>query len=684
MRFVPFGNKRSNHGRPAVDDQKNADPAAVQSENLRPEGPETHKPKSIQQPNATQPKSPEPALFNTAKSAGRQPTDSRHGTRNEQPGSNHPETNHPEHNRQGNSNGHPSPAHALPHNYLIRQIVCIVVIVACAVPAAIAINRTSMVKRAKALYSSKLKYTAHAAIPALLERENGYHPVGEVQLPNKRDDDHVVRIVKAGSTDKYVCWTTGSEQAATLTLPGAQIRVGSIFGNNQQRIITGPSAAIRILLRHRPTVVLGTPYVNDQHVINAADAGLVSDSAYNNKADKTTKTINTTDNTRRLNTILALLPTTVHKTISFPTGHFSFTGVIRMASNVTMLGVASKTFIQQPTHHVGRLVIWYPTGRARGYDGMHDVTWKNMYFQGRYANRTPIQPIFQSIIHASNITFDGCTFKMIQGHLSHLLDVDGSTNVTVRNSTVIGSADQGQTFKEVFQMDVAALGATGYNDPDTVLNNLPTTHMTIEHNDFLPLRDNRGKLILPAPAPFGTHMAYAPTPSDSSYIRYGVFKDNYVEDPVSYEGAGTENSAVIHFDAADNITIDHNTFVWTGETPQPSWAVALYARSWRMVKPKEWHGITITDNVFKRFAPNRGAFALYREANSVSVPGESVTQVVVSGNKFEGTPVRLALQWLHHYSTMFIATYDQQIIGSNNVADGTIHLDGGDTRIHRG
>lgn len=508
---------------------------------------------------------------------------------------------------------------------------------------------------------------AFSQTPEALESANGYHPVGEVNVPNKRTGDHVVRIVKAQSVDKYVCWTAGTRLKTTLKLPGATTL------NAEGSAVTGESDSIPIILEQQPSVVLGTPYINTDHSIAAKNAGLVGDGI--------------TDNTMRLNTILRLLPTDVTMTISWPKGHFAFNGVVRMASNVTMLGstTASKntpnsslsTFIQQVPHGTGGFVIWYPTGRAQGYDGMHDVAWKNMYFQGAYVNRTPIQPIYQPIIHARNISFDNCTFAMVQRHMGHLLDVDGSTGVSVRNSTVIGSADQGQTFKEAFQMDVAALGASGYYDKDTVFNNLPTTHMTIEHNRFLPLRGADGAVLVPAAAPFGTHMAYAKTIQNSSYIRFGIFRGNYVEDPVSYEGAGTENSAVIHFDAADDITIDNNVFVWTGETPQSAWSIAFYARSHRMVKPRGWHNITITNNVFKGFAPKEGAFALYQDPNSIDGSGKSVSHVNVSCNRFEGTPIRVALRWMMQYSKTFIATYDQRITGSNNVVNDVIHLDGG-------
>ena len=519
--------------------------------------------------------------------------------------------------------------------------------------------------RAGVEYSRRLRHATRRLSPTQLEYADGYHPVGEVPVTGKRGGDHAVLIVKAGAVSKYVCWTTGSPHRAALVVPGIT-----------WKSYHGSSVTVSVSLRHRATVVEGTPHISASGVVRAIDAGLVANGV--------------TDNTARLNDVLRMLPSQGRKTLVFPRGHFAFTGVIDMVSDLTMRGtsggVKHGTVFQMPRHRHGGLVIWYPTGGASGYDGMHDVTWSHIAFYGGHsADLVPTQTIYQPLIHARDIVFDHCVFEMVQRCFGHVLDVDGSTGVTVTHSTVIGSANRGQTFKEAFQMDVAALGASGYYDRHTVFNNLPTTHMTIEHSRFLPLRDSQGRLLLPAAAPFGTHMAYAKTTDDSSYIRYGVFRDNYVEDPVSYEGAGTENSAVIHFDAADDITITGNTFVWTGETRQSSWAVAFYARSHRMVKPRQWHGITITDNVFRGFAPRMGVFDLYRESDSIDRPGgATVTRVVVRRNSFEGTPIGLALRWLGEYSSRFLVTYGHDAQGSDNVVDEVIHLDGTSSDIRAG
>lgn len=488
------------------------------------------------------------------------------------------------------------------------------------------------------------------ATPEELEYTDGYTPSGEIDVPQKRSEDHVVRITKPGKVDKYVIWTTGTPLSTSLTIPAV------IADKERGQDVTTP-----ISLTTSPSIVLGAPHLSDKHVVDAKDAGLVSDGI--------------TDNTPRFNDIVKLLPQNVKKTLSLDSGAYAFKGVLRLASNTTILGQGKTTYIQQPTGTRGRLVIWYPTGTASKYDGMHDVTWKNIYFRGEYEDLLPTQPIIQSIIHANNITVDSCTFDMVQGHLSHLLDVDGSTNITVKNSTIIGSADRGQTFKEAFQMDVAARGATGFRDRDTVTNNLPTSYMTIEKNRFLPLRNTEGKLLLPSGAPFGTHMAYAKTTDDSSYIHNGVFKGNYVEDPVAYKGAGSENSAVIHFDAIHHLTVSDNTFVWTSKAKQPGWAVALYAHSRRMVKPEIWHDITITNNTFERFSPTNGVFDLYRERTSTASGGRSVLRVTVSGNRFNNTPPFTALHWWSRYSETFLVTYGQRLQGNDNIANNFLHLD---------
>jgi hypothetical protein len=540
-----------------------------------------------------------------------------------------------------------------------RGIAACVVMVILLLPFLAMLRTAGIGTRAKTLYRKGSHAIERIMTPTLLEHSDGYRPAGEIPVPGKRSEDHIVRIVRSGRTDRYVCWTNGTLRRTTLTIPGAKAQG-----------VQGRSLDMHITLRHRPSVIFGTPYINAKNVINATDAGLVGNGV--------------TDNTARLNAILRLLPESVKKTVTFPDGHFAFTGVINMVSNLSMVGRHAHTFIQMPAHRHGGMVIWYPAGKARGYDGMHDVEWKSIIFRGDYSDLTPTQTIYQPLIHAHNIVYDDCTFNMVQRPYGHVLDVDGSSGVTVRNSTVIGSPNRGQTFKEAFQMDVAARGASGYYDKQTVFNRLPTKDMTIEHNRFLPLRNAEGTLLLPSAAPFGTHMAYALTTADDSYIHHGIFKDNYVEDPVYYEGAGTENSAVIHFDAANDITISGNTFVWTGETPQSSWAVAFYARSRLMVKPSQWHGIRITDNVFKGFAPSKGAFTLYREAGSVSGPGRSLSDVVISHNTFKGTPLRTALHWLHDYSGSFVTTYGQRIQGSDNTVDDAIRLDATSSTTHSG
>jgi hypothetical protein len=89
-------------------------------------------------------------------------------------------------------------------------------------------------------------------------------------------------------------------------------------------------------------------------------------------------------------------------------------------------------------------------------------------------------------------------------------------------------------------------------------------------------------------------------------------------------------------------------------------------------------------NVFRGFVPRVGVFDLYREPNSVAVPGgATVTRVVVRRNSFEGTPIGLALRWLGEYSSRFLVTHGHDVHGSDDVVDDVIHLDGtsADARI---
>ncbi|WP_054659026.1 glycosyl hydrolase family 28-related protein [Secundilactobacillus kimchicus] len=119
----------------------------------------------------------------------------------------------------------------------------------------------------------------------------------------------------------------------------------------------------------------------------------------------------TTDNAPKLQSIIDAYSADDNVTIRVPKGTYLFTNAtlkaIKLHSNITFDFDDGAVF---KISKGDRIPFVYPSP-STGYDGgISNVTWKNATFSGDYTTSTGQAVFVQSLNHASNVTFEGCTF----------------------------------------------------------------------------------------------------------------------------------------------------------------------------------------------------------------------------------------------------------------------------------
>lgn len=271
-------------------------------------------------------------------------------------------------------------------------------------------------------------------------------------------------------------------------------------------------------------------------------------------------------------------------TLQFPKGFFGISGAIKMHSNLTLNGVASKDsrwtndshmVALWPTADNGnqyqykRATWWYPT-QAKGYGGpknVNDVHWNNITFNGRTDINNSLQEL-QAITHSTNISFKHCEFDRTETAPGHSLDLGGVNGVTVTDSTFRGYHATSTTRKEAIQVDYTILTSSSTNsdknltvvhkEPNTgndknqslgathilpdpkwhineslYMDGLPSKNVDITHSRFLPVYSSGNIMDSPtigiqAPNPTGQHIQYA-----GQYIGSVNFTGNYNENSIT-------------------------------------------------------------------------------------------------------------------------------------------------------
>lgn len=119
--------------------------------------------------------------------------------------------------------------------------------------------------------------------------------------------------------------------------------------------------------------------------------------------------------------------------IFFPNGTYLMTGNVLFYSNQTLWFENGATLLQGGA--IDNLLMSYCGSTVTGYNGTHDCIIKGAIFDGgAYTTNNTLV----GIVHAKNITFDGCTFKNAYGTW-HDLEINSSYNVKVINCDFEGA-----------------------------------------------------------------------------------------------------------------------------------------------------------------------------------------------------------------------------------------------------
>jgi len=340
--------------------------------------------------------------------------------------------------------------------------------------------------------------------------------------------------------------------------------------------------------------------------INAKDAGLVGNNAG-------------IDNVKNLQDIIDS-NTTAPLVINVPKGDYHFgsdegTEVVTLHSNITFNFEDGANFIVDNGRRVNFV---YPSPKA-GYDGgISNITWKNATFTG--SQTAAGQSIFtQSVHHASKVLFDGCTFDNAESPTGHYIDLDGSHDITVQNSTFTGFNGADKQYKEAIQVDYSNSKAMSYKNPGDQYDNLPTYDVHVTNNKFLPVQKSNGYVQSFAPNPIGQHALY--NHGEAGIIHDVYFENNYVQD---VRPLLTEDDANIHFRDVSNLYIQNNQFV-----NKYALGSGNYIRLYNTEKTITMNNLNIKNNTFSNLSPDNRY--VYLDAET----GTKMTNVTITGNTIQ-------------------------------------------------
>lgn len=347
--------------------------------------------------------------------------------------------------------------------------------------------------------------------------------------------------------------------------------------------------------------------------VNAKTQGMVADNA--------------TDNAPKLQAIIDAYSASDDVTIHVPKGTYLFTNdslkAIKLHSNITF------DFDDGAVFRIAkgdRMAFAYPSPAA-GYDGgISNVTWKNATFRGTYTKAGGQAVFVQSLNHASNVTFDDCTFDNCESPTGHYIDIDGSHNIDIQNSTFTGfNASTDYDYKEAIQVDYSNTKAMSYHNSGDKYDDLPSYDVTVNNNKFIPLSTSSGSVKSFAPNPIGQHAVYKK--GVGGIIHDIKFTNNYVEDA---KPLLDDDGANIHFVMVNDLTISGNTFV-----NKKALGSGNYIRILNNQPKIAIGNIAIKNNKFVNLDPNNRYIFFDTKA------GGGISNVTVTGNKITSSKANI-------------------------------------------
>lgn len=355
----------------------------------------------------------------------------------------------------------------------------------------------------------------------------------------------------------------------------------------------------------------------------------------------------TTDNAPKLQSIIDAYSADDNVTIRVPKGTYLFTNAtlkaIKLHSNITFDFDDGAVF---KISKGDRIPFVYPSP-STGYDGgISNVTWKNATFSGDYTTSTGQAVFVQSLNHASNVTFEDCTFDNCESPTGHYIDIDGSHNIDIENSTFTGfNANTDYDYKEAIQVDYSNTKAMSYHNSGDKYDDLPSYDVTVNNNKFVPLANASGSVKSFAPNPIGQHVVYKK--GVGGIIHDIQFTNNYVQDA---KPLLDDDGANIHFVMVNNLTISGNTF-----ENKSALGSGNYIRILNNQPAIAISGITIKNNNFVNLDPNNRY--IYLDTKK----GGGISDVSVTGNKITSSKSQIPF-----VITSGMASSDITISGNTN------------------
>ncbi len=327
-----------------------------------------------------------------------------------------------------------------------------------------------------------------------------------------------------------------------------------------------------------------------------------------------------TNNKEALQAILNTAPRYRHTTIHVPAGDYALSGFVQMRSNTTITFAPGAKFSS-----LGYLRFEYPSSGAGYSSGVSNVTWNSPYFDGR--NGTTV--VSGSMIHARNITYHNPTWNQALGAGDHLLDIMGSSQISIQKPQVLGTThaytQKRQFYKEAFQISYASKWSTDPNRPvpAAALDNLPSHHVEVVGGLFTATYNRAGEILTYAPNPVGEHGDQA-----GQQIHAISFRGNTVRDPAPASETTFARGAV-HFMSVSNLVIADNTFEYR-KAPDRDCVISLeaFASTSNTLPTRQ---VRIESNTFRNVHPKTG----YVHALSYLKNGSrnTINDLSVTGNR---------------------------------------------------
>lgn len=239
-------------------------------------------------------------------------------------------------------------------------------------------------------------------------------------------------------------------------------------------------------------------------------------------------------------------------TVVFPRATYFWSFWVEVFSNTKVDGMGS-TLLKRVGSSATMFFGMLSHGKTGYGSGASNVEFTNLHLKGDLSQKRQAG-LFGSN-HAENILVDNCTFT--ECHMQgHILDIQGSRNITVRDCYFYGMNAEGSIdhSKECIQLDNSTRLGKSVNDDTGSFDGLPTTDVVVDNCKFLPITVNG--VTYPAPNPLGSHWGM-----QGYYHERIKFTNNTVIDPPSDTSNGSRG--VLKFCAARDITVSGNTFLST-------------------------------------------------------------------------------------------------------------------------